>query len=486
MKNKIAIIILFMLTLLLTGCRPQEIEQIKKIEADFIVYPHIKSDYLYQQSSKLLINGNCEVGGTIIASLYSNQGVKIATESTVSDESGYFEIALNTPTGSYSEYYLEVKDYHGKYVKTYHNILFGEVHLLLGDHLINDKVLKPINEEIKGTQIYYLDCTNMNNNWEKISLEDNSLNFIGALSEILISSSKYKNVPLGFVNITFDKTYIEEWLTVNDASDNKSVLSFLETTNKYYENAYQKDQMSYVVNNLLSNLYNYSFANIILSMGVNDFDELYGKIDLENYYNIYAKMLLYVLRNIENSFFNYNKLSIIQTNSIDVDNVNELRNIQAKVANLVTSSELIPTYDINTSKENEFTKKLVKRYYDIVYGKKEISEYANHFINEVDHTLTIELSKSSIFEYNFDNLKIYDENGEIIDFAKNKIKTRFNQIIIDLSYEEESIDDSEDNDNTIHYYHISCIEYAQDEVVEGDIITNNSELPVIPFVIDLD
>ena len=485
MKNKIAIIFLMLMIVLLTSCRPNDVDKIKELQNDFTVSEHIKENYLYQQSSKLLINGHCESGGMIVATIYSKQGTKVSSSSGIANEFGNYEVVLNTPAGSYSEFYLEVKDFHGKFVKTYKNILFGEVHLLLGDHLINDDITKE-SDTNAGKQIYYLDYTNITNQWEKISLEKNDNNFIGSLSNILLSSSKYKNVPLGFVDITFDKSYIEEWLLKEDANENKSVLTFLNTFGKYYENPYQKDQMSYIVNNLLSDLYNYSFANIIFSMGLSDFSELYGKINLDNYYNVYAKMLLYVLRNLENSFYNYDKLSIIQTNSIDVDNINELRNIQAKVANLVTSSALIPTYDMVESSDQDMVDLLAKRYYDIVYGKKEISEYANHFTDEVDHTITIEFSNSSIFEYHFDNIKFYDQDGKLIELDSNKIKSRFNQLIIDLSYEIETVDDNEENENKISYYQISRIEYAQDEIVIGEIIKNNSDLPVIPFVIYFD
>lgn len=486
MKNKIAITIMIFLMCLLVSCRSEEPKVVKEINSDFTVSNHIKSDYLYQQSSKLLITGNCEVGGTLVATLYSAIGVEVASEMVEVDKTGNYEISLSTPNGSFDEYKLEVRDYHNKYVKTYTNILFGEVHLLLGDHLIhNDFTSMDTNGEEDNQSFYYLDFTNPTNNWVCVDPAKAVKSFSYELYSMLVSTSKFDKCPIGFINVTYPKTLIEEWLPLEYANKSSSVVSFLNSTGKYYENPYLVGQMSYVTNNILSNLYNYSFSTITLSFGVNEFNEFYGKYNSDNYYNAYAKMLLYVIRNIEDNFFNYNELALIQTDNVNVNNINVLRNIQAQVSNYSQQLLLIPTYDLIETTEESFDSLLANRYYDIVYGKKVISEYANHFIDENEHIVTIELSKSTLFKFDFENIKVYDENGNLIELEEDKIKGRFNQIIIDLSYEIIDETDEEEPVKTA-YYHISRIDYAQDLMVSGGIVYNNNNLPVIPFTISFE
>lgn len=482
MKNKIAIVLILFLMCLLVSCRGEKPQDIKKINSEFTVSNHIKSDYLYQQSSSLLIKGKCEVGGTLTATLYSGIDVVVASETIVVDNTGNYSIELPTPSGSFEEYRLEIYDYHRLFVKTYNNLLFGEIHLLLGDHLINNNVHTYNNPS--SNVLYTLDYTNPDNNWNLIDLDEENDSFLYNFYELLAKTNKYNKMPIGFVSVTFDKTLIEEWLPLKYANKSSSVISFLNSTGKYYENPHQIGQMSYVANNILSSLYNYSFSDIIISFGVNEFNEFYGKYNSENYYNAYAKMLLYVIRNISDNFYKYNDIALIQTNSIDVDNINVLRNIQSQVANYFHDLLLIPTYDLAQTEDVTFNMALANRYFDIVYGKKVISEYANHFVDESEHIITIELSKSSLFDFHFESLKLYDMSGNLIELEEEKIKGRFNQIIIDLSYEnvnEENIENDESN-----YYQISRIEYAQDEIFLDDAITNNNNLPVIPFIISFE
>lgn len=484
MKNKIAIIILLLCSCLLVGCQKDEPQNVKQISRDFTVSSHIKSDYLYQQSSKLLITGQCEVGGTLIATLYSHVGAEVSSQSVVVSDSGKYKFELNTPNGSFNEYSLEIRDYHNKYVKTYTNLLFGEVHLLLGDHLVNDLPKECVSSEEALTSLYYLDCTDPTNSWYNISSLDEVDSFSYYLYEIISSTYKYSKVPIGFAHLTFETTLIEEWLPLDYAMKSSSVIDFLKTNDKYYENPYQIGQMSYVSNNLLSSLYKYSFSTINLSLGVNEFNDFYGKHNSENQYNFYAKMLLNVLRNIEDNFYNYNALTLIQANSVEGENINVLRNIQAQVSNYMSDLLLIPTYDLFLDDSSSFNEKLSNRYYNIVYGKKDISEYANHFISENEHIITIELSKSTIFDFNFDNIKLYDQYGKEIVLKEGKIKDRFNQIIIDLSYG--TTFNGDEDEEKILFYEVSRIEYAQDNVVSGGLIYNNNDLPVIPFIIEFE
>ena len=485
MKKTTIALLMFLLTFLLVSCQNEQNVQIKEINTDFTVSSNIRNNYLYQQSSKLLISGKCEVGAKIIATLYSDIDVEVEEESIIVDHTGNYEIILNTPKGSYDNYYLIIKDYHSKFVKKYTNILFGEVHLLLGDHLINDVAISNQNNIDSEEKIYFLDYTNPKNEWNVIEDLSSINDFRFNLYNILKSSSNYNKCPIGFVNVTYQNTLIEEWLPLEYATKSPSVISFLSESGKYYENPYQKGQMSYVANNLLSSLYNYSFGTITLSFGVNEFKDLYGKVNSENFYNAYSKMLLYVVRNIEDSFKNFKEFVLIQTNNVDVKNVNVLRNIQAQISNYCTKVSLIPTFDLQEDEDNTFNYLLANRFYDIVYGKKVISEYANHFIDENEHLVTIEFSNTSLFDFNFDNLKLYDKNGQLLDLEEDKIRGRFNQIIIDLSYE--IIDENEEeNEVEVGFYQISRIEYAQDVVLSGEFIYNNNDLPVVPFIISFE
>lgn len=496
MKKKFTIIIIFLLSLLLIGCTNETEEPIKEISTPFIVDKHIKENYLYQQSSTLLISGKCEVGGIINAKLFSNHGNVFSSGSCKTNEEGLFSIVLKTPTGSFEQYKLVISDYHNKYVKTYDGLLFGEINLLLGDCLINeplDEELTFEQEEASFKNLYILNAKSDLNNWNKVTSKDQISGFMYNLANKLSNSSKFSHMPIGFVNILFENTRIEEWLPLEAVENNLTIKNFLVNNGKYYSAPYQQGQMSYVCNNILSKMYNMSFSNIIFSSGINEFEVFYGKNNNKDYYNVYAKMLLVCLRNISDSFNRYNSFSLIQANSVDVKNINELRNAQTTVSHYIKNINIIPTYDLLEDEKSSYSNLLATRYYDIAIGKRQVSHYANYYINDLEKKIVIEFSNTTSFNFNEDttifdvsNLVIYDENSNVIKLEEDKIDVSYNRIIIYLEYEVEDSDDEKTDEEKNLYYNVSKICYAQDNILKGNFIYNVNNIPVIPFKIIID
>lgn len=486
MKNKVAILLTIIFTCLLAGCIDKNShDDIKVIDADFIISENIKSNYLYQHSSKLIIEGECEAGVHLYANLYSKRGISTSSDSCVVLEDGTYKLELETPNGSFDEYKLVVKDYHEKYVHEYTNLLFGEINLLLGDTLINEFDIEI--DEFNLENIYVLDATLNNHEWLVVKNKEQLTSFMYYLSSIYKDTSKYKNMPIGFVNVLYDRTFIEEWLSLESINNsNNLVKNFLMENGKYYETPYHKGQMSYIYNNVLLNLKNISFGNIIYSAGINEFEKFYSKIDSQDAYTNYSRMLLMNLKGITELISSYNNLSIIQAPSKDTNNLNILRSIFTKVVNRIDNAYLIPTYDLKTSENSSFYEKLAIRFYDITIGKKEVSQYANYYITLDSSTLTIEFSNTNRLISKDVNLKLYDINNNLIEIEEDKIDLYYNKIIIDLSYEVELFDkELGDIVTSTNYYEVSSVSYCDESNIESGIIYNNNNLPIIPFTIIL-
>lgn len=483
MKNKILIILLLVLTFSLCSCIKKNEDTIKQISSDFIVNDNIKSNYLYQHSSNLLIEGKCEPGVRLYAGLYSKLGISTSSESCIASEDGTFSIILDTPGGSFDEYKLIIKDYHEKFIHEYTGLLFGEVNLLLGDSIINE--YNVIDEDANLENIFYLDATTSNLFWNKVTNVSELSSFMFYVSSIYKDTSKYKNMPIGFMNVLYDKTLIEEWLSLDAVNNsNDLVKNFLIENGKYFETPYQRGQMSYIYNNVLMNLKNTSFGNIIYSAGLYEFKTIYGKINSQDAYTSYTRMLLMSLKGICDIVHSYNNLSIIQINNQDIDHIEILRDISSKVCNRIEDAYLIPTYDLIEDEKGTFSEKLAKRFYDITVGKKEVSQYANYYITDDLMTLTIEFSNTNKLVSKDFNIQIYDYNNNLIEFEKDKIDLYYNKIIIDLSYEVESYDEELDEMIiTTLCYNVSKVSYSEVPVITSGIIYNNNRLPIIPFSI---
>ena len=70
---------------------------------------------------------------TIKINLSNSHGINYLSKDIVSDELGSFSLTIKTPNGSFQKYTLTISDYHEKFIKTYDDIMFGEVNLLLGE-----------------------------------------------------------------------------------------------------------------------------------------------------------------------------------------------------------------------------------------------------------------------------------------------------------------------------------------------------------------
>lgn len=481
MKRFFLYILLFLSALnliILTSCNNEK-ETIKEMTNDFFVYDNIKPSFLYQHSSTLSIKGKAEPGCIIKINLSNSHGINYLSKNIVSDELGSFSLTIKTPNGSFQKYTLTISDYHEKFIKTYDDIMFGEVNLLLGEaHILKTK---QVNEEVNYNNLYVLDATE-EFSWKNYD-ENNQNIFITNIYKYYISVNRYQKMPIGFVNVLFDESLMEEWLTLEYVNRNQSVKDFLINNGKYYENPYQKGQMSYICNNILTKLYDYSYSNIIIDIETKDFENYSYFNTFEDTVQIYTKMYFGVIKNIFKSFETYNTISLIQTGSYEGIYSKLIQNIESKVSNYFNDMLFVPTYDIFEVDYEIYLNNLTTRFYDVVIGKKEVSEYANHIISETNGIITIEFSKTNQLISDSFSLHIYDENNNLIDFDDSKIQYKFNQIIIDYSYDE-IVENEENEEETItKYYSIKRIAYGQENLEENQIIYNSSNLPIIPFEI---
>lgn len=489
MKKKLFFILIFMMSFLLYSCNRQTEKEEYAIIKEFSIDENICSNFIYQQNSILKITGKCVKNGKIIASLYDENAVEVSSSFGIGDDNGDYEIYINTPKGSFMSYSLVLHDSNNRYYNSFYDILFGEITLLLGDEIINDQLSKELSEntlDSLNNSLYILDMTKTNPTWES-KFESNDLSeFIYNYYNVLKKTASYKNMPIAFVNVMFNKTNIIEWLSLDLVKNNQEVLEYLQNTNQYLENPYLSGQMSYVSSNILSSLFNYSYGSVIYSAGVNDFIRYSTHENSEVDYNVYSKLLLMCLKNIYNNIFSFNTFAIFQSPSCNVKNVELLRNVQAKVSKYIKNAYLIPTYDFNINNDDSLPKCVLERYYEIVNGKKEITDVANvikKYDNENLSKITIEFSNTSKLNFSIDSLEIIGINNEAIVLDEDKIIINNNSITIDLSYYSISFENS--NNLELHYYNVSSISYAYKNIFEDDVALSDKNLPILPFFISI-
>ena len=486
--KKIFLLLITILSISLCSCKPND-DKYAKLKTPFTVDSHISSNFIYQQDSKLKITGECIENGKIIATLYNENEIAVSTSYGIGNKNGKYEIELETPKGSFTEYSLVLHDNNNRFFSSYYEILFGEVTLLLGDKIINDRMPKELSESTLDSlenKLFIYDVTQANSNWiSKFNVYKVS-DFIYSYYSILNKTAKYKNMPIAFMNVVFDKTNIIEWLPQEEVKNNSTVLNYLQNTNQYFENSYESGQMSYICNNLLPTIYNYSYSSIIYSSGVNDFIEFSNSENSDIHYNNYSKLLLMALKNINNNVYNYGSFSMIQSPSQNIDKIGLLRNIQSKVSKYIKNIIFIPTYDFVNSKDSTVASQTVERYYQIINGRKAISDVANVIKKYEDSTLTtiiIEFNNTNKIDFDLNSLVISDKNGQIIKLESNKVTTDNHLLIIDLSYDEKTYGNPDILEKK--YYEITTISYGCDEIFNKKVILNDYNLPILPFYINI-
>ena len=488
MKRKFIFILVTIMVFMLVSCKPDN-NKYAVLKTAFTVDSHIASNFIYQQDSKLKISGECIENGKIIATLYNENEVVVSTAFGIANKEGKYVIEIDTPKGSFKEYSLVLHDSNNRFFSSFYGIKFGEVTLLLGDEIIDDSLPKELTENsidaLKG-KLFIYDITQTNCEWVTDFTVGGVSDFIYSYYNILKKTLKYNDMPIAFVNIVFDKTNIINWLPQEEVKDNSTILKYLEDTNQYFENSYEIGQMSYIYNNLLPKVYNYSYSSIIYSAGVNDFIDYSKSENSEYHFSVYSKLLLMTLKNINKEFYLYNNFSIIQAPSKDVENIGILRNIQSKVSKYIPNIVFVPTYDLLNSNNNTLSSQVVERYYHMINSKITVSDVANvikKYNGDVLSTITLEFTNTNKIKLDINSLVFMDENGQKIKIAEDKIITDNHLIIIDLSYYQKSFENPSISE--LKYYEISSISYGCENIFKLNTILNDSNLPILPFYISI-
>lgn len=504
-KQFFSFIMLFVFSFALISCEKKidlpntEVE----IVNDFTINESIQNNSLYQQNSVLTIYGESEQGVVIVAKLLDSRNSIVSQNFATVDEKGKYVIELPTPRGSKHSYTLIVNDKNDKFVHQFDNIRFGEVFLVLGDDFLTNPVTEEIDQdtlEALSEDLFIYDYKVENGSWI-VEYDVNDLtDFIWKYYNLI--KNRY-SCPIGFMKIIETKTYIEEWISERDIKNNSTVKQYLENNGRYFEGTYELGQMSYLFNKGIKKLSNLSFNTIIVNQGLYDLQRInqgqelskLGDKFIEKEVKMYTQMHYMLLRTLNTSFVNCQKIALIQKGSIDVSNVGLIRNAEDKSCNYFSKVSLIPIYDL-VETESDFEENIhyvtsidniVKRLYNIIIGKKKVSGYGN-LIKEYDDEnrlirLTIEFSETVYLKINTDQitqmiegLVIYDLDGSIIN---PYVKNIYNKIVIDLEIE------NNNQSLEVEYYEIAKIEYAQSQIITTVGIRNIDEIPIIPFVINL-
>ena len=456
---------------------------------EFIVDKNIDNNAVYQRKTNLTVSGNGETGVNLIVELINKNNRVIESSNVKIDKNNKWKVSLETPNGSFDSYKIRIYDEYNKFEKIFTNIRFGEVIMVMGDSLPNDELL--VDEEIN---LSFMSCyyfTNNDGNWLDLSKDYNLITEY--LYQVATTSYENLNLPVCLiVNQTNAKLY--EWLSIKNIDQVSPIKQYLTENELYNNNPTSFGDMGYLELMRSEFLKNMHISKILWYHGDNELD-LFND---DKYVNIYFQMLMTLMDSLVNSYRNVN-IALVETMNIDKDNVIKLRRVEEYVGNYYTNVKIIPTFDINGENNIE---NIVKRTYNILNNNKLVSQYGN-LITDIDSNTEL-ITKIKIEINNTDNIILknntkeddtinyfnifYDdpELGRILLDIDPIIENNF--IIIDLTYEEEIINDNDEIENVLKVYdkNLVCIEYGMSANLKDVNIFNEYKIPILPFIIIFD
>lgn len=503
MKKILNVFTLLLIILFFTSCKEQTInkEDVKPTK-EFVVSTFIADDQVLLENSELVLSGTSEPGIVIEATIFDENNKVVSSDKAISDNNtAKWSLSLKTPKGNFKKYTIEIKDSYGMFIKTYKNVMFGKLWMLIGDGIIYDELnleeKKNDEENIVNSYISYLHVIENNLKWINNS-ENNVLvsKFEQEFADKLVDEYK---MPVGIVNFTFNNTNIESFLSQKSINDVSRLKEYLEVENKYIDNPNNISDMCYIYNNYLSKFNGISFDGVLFNHYVDNLDKLHSDSFSDFYFNSLMVLVEDLHKNLNNA-----RIYFLGASSSNNDVICKLRNIQNSVTNYFSYVSLIPTFDLNLFDETNIfnieLNSLVKRVFDCITLEFKFSKYANlvYVTNEEEVVTKIKvefsstefieiLSQKNIMNNELENIEIKYLDIYYEDKKLEKVYTLENNfLVINLEYEvKEEIDGVEVITTKVYEKEKITISYGQYGNLLDYNFINDEDLPIIPFKIKI-
>ena len=497
MKKWISLMMASLCFLLLTACVTTDNPKPagKRPTEDFIITDYLKDNVVLEEKDTCVISGTSQDGVIIKFELLNKSGKSVLKKQATTDSTTLkWSISFTAPKGSYDSYKIKLSDSYNTYTHTFVNVRFGHVYLLMGDSINDETIIDQTNleeDDFSDLSFFYVDEKNPHflDLPSEIDLLDKFTLDFGT------SIKKADNMPIGIVVLPFYKTKLYEWLPLENVNTISPIKSYLESKHEYVENPTKLGDMSYLDMILKAHLENLSITSMVLNLGMNDLDDL-NEVKSSN---VYFQMFYTLIDSLNDNFGDFD-LMLLQAPSKEEMNVEKLRHIQSSIANYYSYVKIVPTYDLKVSENGSLDElKLVTRLKDLIKKNKYVSSYSN-IILEVDEKLEVVTSIKIEFS-NTDKLlvELLSEETVINYFhvfynAEEEVKElnitpkiEKNYIIIDLTYEEEEINNGETvTIKKVYDKSKINIVYGWLNDLSDVNLFNDDGIPVLPFNIKID
>lgn len=466
-----------LLLVMLMSCTPNNNDDIINVVSptkDFVVDDYIQSNMVLQKAANNYFHGTAEPNVKIIVDLINENNKTIISESTITDKNGNWEVYLKAPDNIKSEYTISIYDSFNKYNKTYDNILFGNVFVILGEQMFFNKHISVDKEKLTNLNI----CGN-DGKW----YNSNNENFYPLLTNFMVELyEKMENSIVGFINLTFESASLGSFINKKILEEN----SDLKTYNRsVYELLIDDDSRKHTYNN--SEIYNtylndFKMINchsVITYFGITDY---YSGINFELNANLFAKSMSLFLKDLKNNF-QWKKLLVIESPSISndsenikIDNIALLRNAQS-TASFYNNGMILPLYELGDSYEketdyNNFVMNLTNLVSKRLLSNQDTPSYANLIIKKDE--IIIEINNCVQLEEleSINNFKICNKNGDDVTYL-------YDYYIIDNQIIISTISKDVDLNNITILYNFKA------DICDGNLRNEDAQV-VNPFIIILE
>lgn len=480
MKRFLNLIYISISLLLLNSCVVTTPDQPsgEKPTKDFTIFSYVEDNAIFEENSHCVISGQAENDVVIKYQLFNKNNKIISSGSVKTDDDLNWFLSINTPKGSFDSYKLKIMDAYNIYTHTFVNIKFGHVVLFMGESLPNCETQAT---SVDDENIRFFNLDENGGIWYDIYEADDILcDFVKEFGRVYL---KANSMPTAIVNICFEETSVEEWLTIEQINLFNPIKNYLDIDNTDITQPTKLGDVGYIGELILTYLEGLQFETIIWNHQIKE------RITTE-YINIYFQML-YALVNRWQTDFHINEFIILQAPSSEVADINKLRHIQTVIMNYYSFVKVVPTFDLDL---NEDVTILANRVKDLLKDNKTVSTYTN-IIYEVDEEIQkvtkikIEFGKTAKLLLEVSNqeklinyLHLYYNDEEITELDITPILVD-NFIIIELTYEEEVDDIIKQN---VYDYKKIIIEYGEEDDLSLCNLFNDSGLPILPFQIQID
>lgn len=283
---------------------------------DIVLYDIYGDSMLFLQNAVAELAGVAPSGTKLSCTLTSDDNAIVASGETVA-QGGTFTLCFPTPSGSFSEYTLQISA-NGKPIAVLRHIVFGELWLASGqsnmeyplsqEYDFRRKAELPKNAEYLrimlcdsvptcGHDTAYCPATEQENylgcRW--VSAADASMHTVSAVGYYFVAELMQSlQVPVGILNVSLGGSSIRSWISRTTLTENEQALAYLKRSSAYIapeqwnpETAVYQTDMSAIYNARIYPLRHFRLSGMIWYQGESDlmFDIPWGE-----YSNLFTLM----------------------------------------------------------------------------------------------------------------------------------------------------------------------------------------------------